>query len=104
MRTRENVDSRRFVRNGQFHSEQRRDRILTVLENQTLPLSISELADAVADRPDPSKPQSTRHDVDADHVQIRLHHVDLPRLHERGVLEYDASQNVVSDCFGGEDD
>ena len=102
MRTRENVDSGSFARNGQFHSEHRRERILTVLENQTLPLSLSELADAVADRADPSDPQTTRGDIDADCVRIRLHHVDLPRLHDQGVLEYDATRNVVSDYFGSE--
>ena len=104
MRTRENVESCGFARNGRLQSEHRCERILSVIEDQTLPLSVSELADAVADQADPSEPQTTRRDVDPDRVRIRLHHVDLPRLHEWGVLEYDASRNVVSDCFEGENE
>lgn len=103
MRTRDNVDSRSLAWNGQLQSEHHCERVLTALENQTLPLSVSELADAIAGQADPSNPQSTRQDVDTDRVRIRLHHVDLPRLHDRGVLEYDASRNVVSDCFESED-
>lgn len=103
MRTRDNVDSRSFTWNGQRQSEHHCERVLDTLENQTLPLSVSELADAIAGQADPSNPESTRQDVDTERVRIRLHHVDLPRLHDRDVLEYDASRNVVSDCFGREE-
>ena len=104
MRTRENIDTCSFAWNGQLRSKHHCERALDALENETLPLSVAELADAVADLADPSEPQTTRGDVDPDLVRIRLHHVDLPRLDDQGVLEYDASRNVVSDCFESEGD
>ena len=93
MRTKEGSESSSFAMGGQIQSARRRERILTILADRELPLSVSELADAVVEQTESSARR------DAERVRIRLHHVDLPKLHERGMVEYDASQNVVSDCL-----
>ena len=99
MRTRDSPDSHRPKQSPQLCPERYRERVLAVVEDHELPLSLSELAAALADQTDPPKPLSTRGDADEDRVRLRLHHVDLPKLHNAGELEYDASRNVVAAQF-----
>ena len=97
MRTMENTDCRGPGWSRQLRPQIHREQVLAVVQNQELPLSLSELADAVTERAEPPRPLPTQRGVDADRVRVRLHHVDLPKLRERGAIEYDASRNVVSE-------
>lgn len=92
MRTKQNGERGCLGGSGLFRSERRREQILDVVEERELPLSVAELADAVTDDSEPATPKAG----DWDQVRLQLHHVDLPKLQHRGVLEYDASRNVVS--------
>lgn len=75
---------------GQIQSAHRRQSILTIVADRELPLTLSELADAVVEQAEPPA------QPDTERVRTRLHHVDFPKLHERGMVEYNPSQNVVS--------
>ncbi|WP_232700441.1 DUF7344 domain-containing protein [Halobacterium wangiae] len=90
MKMEENPEPAHLGSNRELRLGRRRELVLTTVENRELPLSLTELAEAVAD-------QSA--DSDADTLRVRLHHVHLPVLEERGALEYDPSRNVVSDCY-----
>lgn len=70
--------------------EERRDVVDVCRRQETLHLRIDELADHVAER-------SRRRGgpARADRIEAALHHVHLPRLAERGVLEYDRRNGDV---------
>ena len=102
MRTRETTDTHRRAWSRQLRPERHRERVLAVLQARELPVSLSELADALLDQAEPPQPLATRSDVDAERLRVRLHHVDLPKLANSGKIEYDASNHVVTDPFQGE--
>jgi len=102
MRTDDKSESPRPSLPGQLESERRRERVVEVLKNREPRLSLSELVDAVANEAGASTPVAAQADADADRVRVRLHHVDLPKLEERDVLEYDPARNVVSKVFENE--
>lgn len=97
MRTRAITEPRDDAWSRELRPERHRERVLTVLENRELPVSLTELADAVLDHAGPMSPLATQ--GNAETVRVRLHHVDLPKLADRGAIEYDAANNVVSDAF-----
>lgn len=70
-------------------SNQRRRYVLYHLREQSDPVSLEELADRVV---------SWERDQSADRAQVLadLHHSQLPRLHEAGVVEFDAEDGYVS--------
>lgn len=71
----------------------RRRQALAVLSDRTQPISLEDLATAVAERegdaddPDQSAISS---------VATTLHHIHLPKMAEVGVVEYDPEANEIS--------
>ncbi|WP_135854460.1 DUF7344 domain-containing protein [Halorussus salinus] len=59
-----------------------RRRALRALDPDEGPVALSELGDRLADESDSS-------------VEIKLHHVHLPKLDEAGLVRYDADENAV---------
>jgi hypothetical protein len=68
----------------------RRRRTLAVLDDLTPPLSLDELAAAVASRTD--EQSGTRR------VAVSLHHHHLPLLDDVGAVDYDPEANRVTAC------
>jgi hypothetical protein len=99
MRTRETTDASGSAWRKAIRPERHRERILTIVRNRDLPLSLADLAELVVDQAGPSTPRSTRREEDVERARICLHHVDLPKLRDRGAIEYDPSNQVVSDAF-----
>jgi len=96
METKDTAESTRLGSKRELCLERRRERILAVVEDGDLPLSVSDLTDLVTD-------QSWGSDDDPAKLRVRLHHVHLPKLDELGVLQYDESQNAVVGCSGLEE-
>ena len=63
-------------------SSGRRRRVLSVLSETDLPISVAELARVVSTREYESDEQRER-------LQIELHHVHLPKLQELNIVDYD---------------
>lgn len=78
-------------------SSARRRTVIEVLEGVSVPVSVEDLANVIAIRGD---------DVDRDRVDdveriaIALHHVHLPKLSARGVLDYDPASHEVESYRG----
>jgi hypothetical protein len=76
---------------------ERRDQTLTAIREHVAPVSLDELVETLTDG------ESTHQDTNADPaadprtVRLHLHHVDLPRLHHLGVIEYDHAHNIVKE-------
>lgn len=76
-------------------SREQREQTLEVIRSRPRPLSLSELAEVIADR-EPSEWTSPPENLeDETRVRIRLHHVDLPMLQDEGAIEYDPSRRLV---------
>lgn len=68
---------------------ERRERTLEIIRDSHDPMSVSELARALVE-------QATGTDrTDCRHVEVYLHHVDLPKLREQGEIEYYQSLGLV---------
>jgi hypothetical protein len=67
-------------------ADEHRRRVLRCLHSRVGSVSLSTLADRLADGDD----------EDRSRTALRLHHVHLPKLAEYGLLSYDSTQNVVS--------
>ena len=86
--------------------DRRRRYALAALADREPPVSLSELAAAVAtreasdaDRPSDDTAGAARDattTVAADDVAQALHHVHLPKLADAGVVDYDAAENTVT--------
>jgi predicted transcriptional regulator len=72
-------------------SEKHRRYVIDVLADQESPLTLSELVDAVA-----AKEQEVLVDMaDNSALSVRLYHVDLPKLHKHGIIEFDPSADRI---------
>ncbi|MFC7096684.1 DUF7344 domain-containing protein [Halobaculum marinum] len=73
-------------------SSERRRHVLAVVSARESPVSLAALAAAVVAREDDADPAD---DTAREHAKISLHHVHLPMLDERGVLQYDTDAHVI---------
>lgn len=73
---------------------ERRDRILDVVRETPTPIALSDVARALVYRESP-KLFTTEYDAQVSRIKIRLHHVVLPKLADRGEIDYDASRHLV---------
>jgi len=64
-------------------SQKHRRYVIDVLASQESPLTLSELVDAVAAK----KQEEPVDTADNSALSVRLYHVDLPKLHEYGIIE-----------------
>ena len=76
-------------------SNERRRVVLAVLADSELPLTVDEIAPAVERRVSGNPHRRT--------VRVSLHHVHLPMLADRGVLEYDPDGHRVEALTTGDD-
>jgi len=69
-------------------ADERRRRVLRCLREDDPPTRVESIA------------RSLRDEVDADERSLRaaLHHRDLPRLDDNGLISYDRATNCVVDC------
>lgn len=74
---------------------QRRRTVLAVLESRNGSRDRAELAGEVAAREAEGEPSTEA----VEEVAVRLHHVDLPKLDEAGLVEYDADDGTVSRVY-----
>lgn len=102
MKTDHHRRDRRTNWSQKHRASERREQVLTAIRDANLPLRLSDLARILADgeatRTDGNAPQivvTNEDDVDPDHVQVHLHHVDLPKLKKEGKIEYDPSRRLV---------
>lgn len=102
MRTRSITEPSGDAWSRELRPERHRERVLTVLDDRELPVSLSDLADAVLEHAGPMSPLATQEDAES--VRVRLHHVDLPKLADSGAIEYDQENNVVSHAARRQDD
>lgn len=71
-------------------ADARRARVVrTLADAPERTLDFDRLVDRVAHRTDGDDP------LERDRIAIRLHHVDLPKLSDAGVLDYDADDGTV---------
>jgi hypothetical protein len=68
---------------------------LQVVRSRQGPLALSELASIVADRQQAAVTSPGEEAGDREHVQLRLHHVALPKLQDRGSIEYDPVRRQI---------
>lgn len=83
---------------GRHRSDERNASVLRYLREQVEPVHLSELAAEIV-REAREAEGVIHEDGDADplgRVQVRLHHVDLPKMDDAGVLDYDAERRVAS--------
>lgn len=66
-----------------------RRHVLSLVEAATEPISLETLANALLEREDDVD------GLDADQLETRLHHIDLPKLTALDVLEYDHGERTV---------
>lgn len=77
-------------------SSRRRRAILGVLDDRTPPVALSDLAADLVTREDGERADVGRRRGGIEReVAISLHHVHLPKLADRGVLDYDPELNLV---------
>jgi len=72
-------------------SQKHRRYVIDVLASQESPLTLSELVDAVAAK----KQEEPVDTADNSALSVRLYHVDLPKLHEYGIIEFDPSAGRI---------
>lgn len=77
-------------------ADERRRLTLEVLANRVGPIGLEELAAAVADR------AGFDGSAAVERVALELHHDHLPRLADRGVLDYDPDRRRVEASFDRE--
>ncbi|THE63317.1 ArsR family transcriptional regulator [Salinadaptatus halalkaliphilus] len=70
--------------------------VLTVLNDAAKPVTLSELVDRLATQT-PDLIADISNEAARKQLQLSLHHHNLPKLDEAGLVTYDRSQNVVSD-------
>ena len=71
-------------------ADERRRTIVTVLAEQSSPVSLTELATTLGAR------ETSRGGQDSHRtLEIRLHHVHLPLMADAGVIDYDPEDNRV---------
>ncbi|WP_248905746.1 DUF7344 domain-containing protein [Halocatena marina] len=70
----------------------RRQHIMSIIAERTLPLPLGELETALRSS---SRSQTTDEDGDGSTLLATLHHVDLPRLDDVGLIEYDNDEKTV---------
>lgn len=76
-------------------AEERRRMALDVLTDRATPVDLEDLAAAVVAR------VTSVEGVDEETVErmaIRLHHGDLPKMADLGVIDYDPGSNCVTSC------
>lgn len=75
-------------------SERRRRYVLYYLREQDSPVSVRELAEAVAEmEADADSPAVS--ETELERYEIKLHHADLPKADTAEFIEYDADDGVV---------
>lgn len=80
------TDSERY----RLLASERRRTLLAVLAERKTPLSVQELAGAMVDR------ETGGHDLDVqDEILLTLHHVHLPMLDDKEIVDYDAAEQRV---------
>lgn len=89
----ERTDLTAYRRQTLLATEQRRHAV-SVLSTAAGPLSLEELAEAVAERGTEGDDEETRSAV-AERTAIDLHHAALPYLEDAGLVEYDPDANRV---------
>lgn len=74
-------------------ADRRRRTLLFVLGEVADPVSVGGLSERLVAREDP---KSALDQSALDDVELKLHHVHVPKLAEHGILEYDAESGIVS--------
>lgn len=72
---------------------QERRTLLFVLGNVADPVSITGLSERLLARENPT---AATDPAALDELELKLHHVHVPKLAERDILEYDAETGIVS--------
>lgn len=70
----------------------RRETVRSVLDDRSKAVALDELVRFVIDR---ESGRRTGDIIDRDATTIELHHVHLPAMDERGVIEYDRDRRVI---------
>lgn len=70
----------------------RRQHIISIIAERTLPLPLGELETTLRAS---TQSQTTDEDGDESTLLATLHHVDLPRLEDVGLIEYDSDEKTV---------
>lgn len=77
----------------------RRQTVLSVLADHESDVPVEKLARLVAAREADTDVDEVTDD-DVDETRVLLHHVDLPKLGDVGLLEYDRAERVVTPTVG----
>lgn len=85
-------DEERLIR---LIAETRNRAILTILNDAARSLTVTALAERLVER-DATGTATAAGEHDLERVKLSLHHTDLPRLDEAGLIEYDPETNAVS--------
>ncbi len=75
-------------------ANQRRRLVVSVLDQDSQPVTLSDLAKRVAARTDET-PTAGGTDAAVERIRTSLHHVHLPKLVEAGIVDYDIEQQLV---------
>lgn len=95
MKTNDEGGDREPGRSERERSMDVHEQVLETIRARTGPLTLSELASIIANQ-QRSELISPRGGAEDEHrLQIRLHHVDLPKLQEQGPIRYDPSRRLV---------
>lgn len=81
--------------NPSLQQSERRERVLTVIRDSTLPISLSDIARVLLEQEMTQVGATGEDGSNTHHVRQQLHHVDLPKLQDAGLIEYDTSRNIV---------
>jgi DNA-binding transcriptional ArsR family regulator len=71
----------------------RRQRVVSILSEQAVPVTLQELAEKLATRERDAGTKDGNDDYDP---LVRLHHVDLPKLSDAGLIDYDSDRTTIT--------